>query len=142
MSAEILWRRYSPADKEAVLALKREQDEVLGRKVDFNELTEHPVLVAEVAEIGREIVGLHTLESVPEYCMFSRDPRFTAAAARRAPEICGLLKSHGFRIVRCMVPDWLGNDEKTIVEALRATGFQFDCEPGKDYARLMLDLRR
>src|ERR1017187_2883445 len=87
MSQEITWRRYTPADELAVLALKREQDGVLGKPMDFNDLTQHPVLIAEVGEGDGRIIGAHTLEAVPEYCMFTRDPQFTAAAAKRAPLI-------------------------------------------------------
>lgn len=137
MSAEILWRRYTPADEEAVLALKAEQDDVLGKKMDFNDLTQHPVLIAEVGEIDDKIIGAHTLEAVPEYCMFTRDPRFTAAAAKRAPQICAVLQEHGFRIVRCIVPDWMKQDTGTIQEALQGAGFGLD--PG--YVPLILDLR-
>jgi|ERR1017187_681433 hypothetical protein len=137
MSQEITWRRYTPADELAVLALKREQDGVLGKPMDFNDLTQHPVLIAEVGEVDGRIIGAHTLEAVPEYCMFTRDPQFTAAAAKRAPLICGVLKQHGFRIIRCIVPDWMQQDTETIQEALRGVGFGLD--PG--YVPLILDLR-
>ncbi len=137
MSAQVTFRRYTPADEAAVLALKREEDSVLGKSMDFNDLTRHPVLIAEVGEVDGKIIGAHTLESVPEYCMFSRDPRFTAAAAKRAPVICGVLQDHGFRIIRCIVPDWMKRDTDTIEEALQGVGFGLD--PG--YVPLILDLR-
>jgi hypothetical protein len=137
MSAEITWRRYSPADKAAVVALKQEEDKVLGKAMDFNDLSQHPVLIAEVGELDGKIIGAHTLESVPEYCIFSRDPRFTAAAAKRAPQICAVLQENGFRIIRCVVPDWMKQDTGTIQEALQRVGFGLD--PG--YLPLILDLR-
>jgi hypothetical protein len=137
MSHEITFRRYTPADLGAVLALKREQDDVLGKTMDFNDLTQHPVLIAEVGEIDGKIIGAHTLEAVPEYCMFTRDPRFTAAAAKRAPLVCGVLKDHGFRIIRCIVPDWMKQDTETIQKALEGAGFGLDT----GYVPLILDLR-
>jgi hypothetical protein len=137
MSAEITWRRYTPADEAAVLALKQEEDKVLGKTMDFNDLTQHPVLIAEVGELDGKIIGAHTLEAVPEYCMFTRDPRFTAAAAKRAPQLCAVLQEHGFRLIRCIVPDWMKEDTGTIQEALQRVGFGLD--PG--YLPLILDLR-
>lgn len=137
MTTEITWRPYEERDREDVYRLKHEQDTVLGKKMDFNELSEHPVLLAEVAETDEGIIGVHTLESVPEYCMISRDPRFTAAAQRRAPEICGMLKHHGFRIIRCVVPEWMGRDTQTIENALRSAGFR----SAAGYKHLLLDLR-
>jgi hypothetical protein len=139
VSAEITWRPYDPSDEKAVLRVKREQDEVLGARMDFNNLAEHPVLIAEVAEVDGEIIGAHCLESAPEYCMISRDPRFTAAAERRAPVVCNTLKQHGFRMVRCLVPAWMGADTQTIEDALRRAGFRSDDHEG--YKHLLLDLR-
>ena len=117
MPSTITFRPYERTDLEAALALKAEQDRVLGQPMDFCDLTEHPVLIAEVAEIDGKIIGLHTLEAVPEYCVFSRDPRFTAAAAARAPQVAGLLMQHGFRSIRCLVPEWIEGAER-IIEAL------------------------
>jgi hypothetical protein len=120
MSHEITWRRYDLNDRAAALRLKVEQDQVLGQPMDFCDLTQHPVLVAEVGELEGEIIGLHTLEAVPEYCVFSRDPRFTKAAIARAPKVAHLLGEHGFRTIRCFVPEWLGADTDTITRALRS----------------------
>jgi hypothetical protein len=138
MSKEITWRHYTPADEAAVLTLKSEQDGVLGQRMDFNFL-EHPVLIAELGELDGKIIGAHCLESVPEYCMVSRDPRFTAAAERRAAKVCRTLKEHKFRMVRCLVPAWMGEDVTTIANALRSVGFRSDDHEG--YQHLLLDLR-
>jgi hypothetical protein len=137
MSSPITFRRYTQHDLEAALALKAEQDKLLGQPMDFCDLTEHPVLLAEVAESEGEIIGLHTLEAVPEYCVFSRDPRFTAAAIKRAPRIASLLQEYGFRWIRCAVPQWIGDDCETIVEALGHAGFA----PHNGCRHMMLDLR-
>lgn len=137
MPPHINWRPYTKADLPMALALKEEQDLVLGQPMDFCDLTEHPVLLAEIAELDGEILGLHTFEAVPEYCVFSRNPKFTVAAARRAPEISRLLQQHGFRSIRCLVPEWLGRDTKTITEALAASGFK----PHTGCRQMVLDLR-
>jgi hypothetical protein len=136
---KLTWRRYEERDKDAVLRLKAEQDEALGLRMDFNDLTAHPVLIAEVAEIDGEVIGVHTLESTPEYCMISRDPRFTAAAERRAPLVCAELKKYKFRMVRCLVPAWMGPDVTSIENALHGVGFRDDDHEG--YKHLLLDLR-
>ena len=120
MSAEIRWRPYRESDLGVALELKQEQDNVLGQPMDFCDLTKHPVLLAEVGMSEGRVIGVHTLEAVPEYCMFSRDPRFTAAAMARAPLVSGMLMEHGFRSIRCFVPEWLGHDTKRITEALQA----------------------
>ena len=137
MSAEILWRRYTPADEPAVLALKLEQDKLLGQPMDLTDLTKHPVLIAEVGEINGKIIGVHTLEAIPEYCVFSRDPRFTAAAIERAGVVCDVLREHGFRFTKCFVPEWIDRDTETITAALEQVNFR----PQKGLRHMVLDLR-
>lgn len=137
MDPQINWRPYTPADLSLALTLKEEQDRVLGQPMDFCDLSKHPVLIAEFAEIDGQAIGLHTIEAVPEYCVFSRNPKFTVAAARRAPQISKLLQENGFRSIRCLVPEWLGRDTETIVEALAATGFK----PHTGCRQMVLDLR-
>ena len=137
MSREITFRRYTPADEAAVLALKRQQDKVLGQPMDFCDLTRHPVLISEVGVLDGAIVGAHALEAVPEYCVFSRDPRFTAAAMQRGPLISRMLQQNGFRSIRCLVPEWIGADAETIASALQSVGFA----PHTGCRHMVLDLR-
>jgi hypothetical protein len=146
MSAEITWRPYAPADREAVLRLKQEQDEALGKKMDLPDLASHPVLVSEVAvdELG-EVVGAYFFESVPEFCMVSRSPEVTAHMRRRAPETFQKLKACGFRVVRVEVPRFMDKDETdAILWELELTGkdarIPFE-ETDTDYRHVMFDLR-
>jgi hypothetical protein len=147
MSAEIHWRRYTPADEHAVLALKLEQDKLLGQPMDLGDLTKHPVLIAEVGEIAGSIIGVHTLEAIPEYCMFSRDPRFTEAAIRRAPIVCDVLRENGFRFTKCFVPEWIDRDTETISAALESVSYPIGNEvrhfkPLNGLRHMVLDLRQ
>lgn len=128
------------------MALKEEQDHVLGQPMDFCDLTKHPVLLAEVGVSEGKVIGLHTLEAVPEYCVFSRDPRFTAAAMTRAPLVSGMLLEHGFRSIRCFVPEWLGHDTEIIAKALESVrcpvqGETRHFEPQTGLRNMVLDLR-
>ena len=135
----ITFRRYELRDAEAVQRLHRVQEAALGRRMDFPDLAMHPVLVAEVGEKNGEIVGAHYLESTPEYVTVGRSPEFTAAAIRRAPAILSLLRSHEFRVVRVIVPDWLGKDTERITEALRDPLVGAEIDEG--YRHLLIDLR-
>jgi hypothetical protein len=105
--------------------------------MDFCDLTRHPVLFAEVGELDGAIIGAHALEAVPEYCVFSRDPRFTAAAIERGPAISRMLQENGFRSIRCLVPEWIGADAETIADALQSVGFA----PHTGCRHMVLDLR-
>jgi hypothetical protein len=146
VSTDIKWRPYRETDLGVAMTLKQEQDEVLGQPMDFCDLTKHPVLLAEVGMSEGKVIGLHTLEAVPEYCVFSRDPRFTAAAMARAPLVSGMLLEHGFRSIRCFVPEWLGHDTKRITEALQdvqcpVQGEIRHFEPYVGLRHMVLDLR-
>lgn len=146
MSGEIKWRPYRESDLGVAMTLKEQQDELLGQPMDFCDLTKHPVLLAEVGVVEGRVIGLHTLEAVPEYCVFSRDPRFTAAAMARAPQVSGLLLEHGFRSIRCFVPEWLGHDTETIAKALEnvqcpVQGEIRHFEPRLGLRHMALDLR-
>jgi hypothetical protein len=145
MSHEITWRRFDLNDMPRALRLKEQQDQVLGQPMDFCDLTQHPVLIAEVGEVQGEIIGVHTLEAVPEYCVFSRDPRFTEAAIARAPQVAHLLGVHGFRAIRCFVPEWLGRDSDTITAALQSVQVPIGGEvrhfqPRRSLRHMALDL--
>ena len=139
MKAE--FRRYDPnrpGEVEAVLRLHQEAEQAIGRKMDFPDLAQHPVLVAEVLERNGEVLGGLYLESTPEVVFIGRSAEVTVSAVRHAPEVFRKLKECGFRFVRVQVPRSLSDEDRAMIrEQLEAVGFQ----ENSAYEHYFVDLR-
>jgi hypothetical protein len=142
--AEITWRKYAQSgyyqsDMDAVVLLHAETEAALGRAMDLPDMMKAPVLETWVAERNGEILEGMYIEAIGEACFVGRNAEATFSAIHTAPELLENLRKRGLRVLRILVPRWIGKDADAIDRALKAAGFTTTDE---EYRHYQFDLRR
>lgn len=104
MSRGVKWRLAEERDREAIQAMQAEMERKLGRKMDWPDPLQEPVVGTVVGEINGVVVQGLFAEAELEVCACAPHALAASEMQEGVDMLAAIARQYKIRLVRCFVP--------------------------------------